>query len=179
MRAVQLLIRVVVLTLCATIASSNDSVSVVTGTIASDRLGGVGGHKSIAGVEYEHSSDRFGVRLLSWSVAEGLDDDQNISPQRGSTLHAIYKTTGGARVGVLHAGTDMEDFSYLSIGIGDDNRSIDLLAPLSEGRFGIAAGMRVSISRRWFAQARYEYVGREDPDVKLVLTQLQIGRSFR
>lgn len=65
------------------------------GTIAWDKLGGIGGHKSIiAGglnANVKFSSLGATVNLEKWWVAERLDDDKGIIPKEGYSIFADVK----------------------------------------------------------------------------------------
>lgn len=152
--------------------------AVFTGTLAADRLGGVGGHKSIAGVELEHAYKRLAWRAWAWRLAEGLDDDDGIAPARGARLELAYRPHRAWRLGLHYAAVERETFHYAALGVGNGAASLALLAPLAGERYGLAARLRAPLAGGWFAEGVYEYTGRQDPDLKLVIIGLKLGRQF-
>lgn len=160
-------------------ASASDwGVSVFGGGISADKLGGVGSMKSSAGVGVDFTGRDVSASAAIWRITEKLDDDAGISPVHGGTIEASRRFMGSWRVGALYAWTDVDRFVHATIGLANRNASIDWLVPINDSRFGLRARLRAPISGCWFAQAQYEYLGRQDPDIKISSIGLGIGRPL-
>ena len=148
------------------------------GSINTDRLGGIGSSKSVAGIDLAIDRRDYIVGVRLWRIAEKLDDDAGISPVSGATVDIDWRWPGQWRTGLLLASADDNRFGYATAGVGSKHADAALLIPLNDSRFGLRARLRAPLSGGWHAQAHYEYTGRQDPDIKIVNIGLGIGRSF-
>ena len=148
------------------------------GSINTDRLGGIGSSKSVAGIDLAIDRRDYIVGVRLWRIAEKLDDDAGISPVSGATVDIDWRWPGPWRTGLLLASADDNRFGYATAGVGSKHADAALLIPLNDSRFGLRARLRAPLSGGWHAQAHYEYTGRQDPDIKIVNVGLGIGRSF-
>ena len=166
------------LLLIALATASDLSVNGFTGGTNTDKLGGVGSSKSIGGVGVDVTGRKTHASVTLWHIAERLDDDAGISPRYGSTVEIGRRFMGPWRAGLLYSHTDANRFAHVAVGLASRHASVDWLVPIDDSRFGLRARLRAPLSGCWFAQAQYDYVGRQDPDIKISTIGLGIGRSL-
>ncbi len=154
------------------------STTIFGGGISADKLGGVGSMKSSIGVDVGFAARDESASVMVWRIAEKLDDDIGISPVSGGTIAASRRIAGPWRLGALYAWTDVDRFAHATVGLGTKNANIDWLVPVNDSRFGLRAQLLTPISRCWSAQVRYEYLGRQDPDIKLSTIGIGLRRSL-
>ena len=147
------------------------------GSINTDRLGGIGSSKSVAGIDLAIDRRDYIVGVRLWRITERLDD-AGISPVSGATVDIDWRWPGPWRTGLMLASADDNRLGYATAGVGSKHADAALLIPLNDSRFGLRARLRAPLSGGWHAQAHYEYTGRQDPDIKIVNIGLGIGRSF-
>lgn len=149
------------------------------GSLNTDRLGGTGSSKSTAGVAFDFNARDIAASVRVWRIAEKLDDDAGISPVSGGSIEASRRFSGPWRAGASVVQTDIQRFTYITLGMAVRDAGIDWLVPVTiESRFGLRARLRAPLSGGWFAQIHYEYVGRQDPDIKISNIGIGAGRSF-
>ena len=161
-------------------ATAADRASIVPsiGSINTDRLGGIGSSKSVAGLDLAIDRHDYAISLWLWRLAEKLDDDVGVSPRSGGTIDINWKLPGPWRAGGMVATADRHRFAYATVGVGSTHADAALLIPVNDSRFGLRVRLRAPLSGRWYAQTHYEYIGRQDPDIKIVNVGLGIGRSL-
>lgn len=161
-------------------AASADRIAITPsiGSINTDRLGGIGSSKSVVGLDLAIDQRDYAIGARLWHIAERLDDDIGISPRSGATIDIDWNLPGPWRTGLMLASADSNRFGYVSVGIGSTDAGVALLVPVTDARFGLRARLRAPLSAGWHAQAHYEYIGRQDPDIKIVNVGLGVGRSF-
>ncbi len=167
------------LTVLVAIATADRaSITPSIGSINTDRLGGIGSSKSVAGLDLAIDRRDYIVGVRLWRIAERLDDDAGISPVSGATIDIDWRWPGPWRTGLMLASADDNRFGYATAGVGSKYADAALLIPLNDSRFGLRARLRAPLSGGWHAQVHYEYTGRQDPDIKIVNIGLGIGRRF-
>lgn len=135
------------------------------GGISSDKLGGVGGSKSVLAISASACAG-WCYAGRAWRVIEQMDDDAGIVPESGWS--AEVSTAGPWFIGARYDG-----LPNLMLGARFEDFEAALLVPSSNGRFGFTSRLRTQ--GRQFGFLRYEYTGTQDPDTKDSLVVVGVG----
>lgn len=155
---------------------AEDKISIRFGGVSTDILGGNGGSKAALQIGLSGCRKYLCYDATLWQITEPLDDDKGIVPENGYSL--TITSPSKWRTGVHY--TKIEDWreTYIAAGIGSRQGKLLLLIPSGNARFGMTTEINAPINSKWSLTARYDYLGRQDPDIKLSIVGFGLRRKF-